>query len=71
MCLRHCLYSFSGNINEALVFEYGDETVANQGCAATLKNEFWYFGGASDNMRKVKSRNDNANFYLYYFRQVK
>ena len=38
---------FSGNINEDLTFEYGENTQANYGCAATLKNEFWYFGGSS------------------------
>ena len=34
-----------GNINEDLAFEYGDRTSVTRGCAATLKNEFWYFGG--------------------------
>ena len=38
---------FSGNINEDLTFEYGENTQAHYGCAATLKNEFWYFGGYS------------------------
>ena len=37
----HC----SGNINEDLDFEYGDDTVAHFGCGATLQNVFWYFGG--------------------------
>ena len=36
---------YLGNINEDLTFEYGDGTDVHYGCAATLKNEFWYLGG--------------------------
>ena len=34
-------------MNEDLRLEYGDGTEVRYGCAATLKNEFWYFGGGS------------------------
>ena len=43
----------SGNINEDLDFEYVGATQAHYGCAATLKNEFWYFGG-NNQKRQVK-----------------
>ena len=36
---------FRGNVNEDLAFEYDDTTETSYGCAATLHNEFWYFGG--------------------------
>ena len=46
---------FTGNINEDLTFEYGTNTEAHYGCAATIKNEFWYFGGnGSSYKRQVK-----------------
>ena len=41
----------SGNTNEDLAFEYGDGATVERGCAATLFNEFWYFGGS--NKRQV------------------
>ena len=37
----------SGSSNDALNFEYGDEVVAHNGCAATLFGQFWYFGGGT------------------------
>ena len=45
---------FTGNINEDLTFEYGTNTEVVYGCAATIKNEFWYFGGTSSYKRQVK-----------------
>ena len=33
--------------NEDLAFEFGTGTEVRYGCAATLMNEFWYFGGTS------------------------
>ena len=47
---------FTGNINEDLTFEFGTNTQAYYGCAATIKNEFWYFGGYSYK-RQVKWQN--------------
>ena len=44
----------SGNINEDLNFEYGDETQVLFGCGATLHNVFWYFGGWESHRRQVK-----------------
>jgi len=32
-------------MNEDLTLEYGDLTEVRYGCAATLNNDFWYFGG--------------------------
>ena len=34
-----------GNLNEDLSFGYGNGAEAAFGCGATLKGEFWYFGG--------------------------
>ena len=47
---------FTGNVNEDLTFEYGTNTETSYGCAATLNNEFWYFGGISHE-RQVKCQN--------------
>ena len=44
----------SGNINEGLAFEFGIDTQVQYGCAATMKNEFWYFGGYSSYNRQVR-----------------
>ena len=46
------LIHFLGKINEDLTFEYGNGARAVYGCGATLKGEFWYFGG--NNKRQVK-----------------
>ena len=32
-------------MNDDLDFEYGEGTVARNGCGATLFGQFWYFGG--------------------------
>ena len=40
-------------MNEDLTLEYGDGTEVRYGCAATLNNEFWYFGGSASNKRQV------------------
>ena len=37
----------SGDVNNDLNFEFGDGTVAHNGCGATLFGEFWYFGGGT------------------------
>ena len=40
---------FSGNVNNLVgTLVYDDYTSTYYGCAATLKNEFWYFGGSGD-----------------------
>lgn len=33
-------------MNDDLDFTYGDGATAYYGCGATLKGEFWYFGGS-------------------------
>ena len=43
----------SGSSNNALGFEYGDEVVAHNGCAATLFGQFWYFGGGTGSAESV------------------
>ena len=45
---------YSGNTNEDFTFEYSDGTTAHYGCGATLRGEFWYFGGYSSLKRQVK-----------------
>ena len=49
----HLNLFLSGNMNEDLTFEYGADMQVSWGCAATLKNEFWYFGGCCSNKRQV------------------
>ena len=38
-------FIYSGNVNEDLNFEYGEEIKVVRGCGALLRNVFWYFGG--------------------------
>ena len=52
--LRDIDITCSGNTNEDLTFEYGDSTAAYCGCGATLRGEFWYFGGSGSLKRQVK-----------------
>ena len=44
---------FSGNVNADVDFEYGEGTVVDGGCGATLFGEFWYFGGFGSYKRQV------------------
>lgn len=49
----HRKFTFSGNINDVSgTFVYGENTDTYYGCAATLKNEFWYFGGSGNTMKR-------------------
>ena len=57
-------------MNEDLTFEYGAGTQARNGCAATLKNEFWYFGGNSYE-RQVICKKYLFDTDFVYFRQAK
>ena len=34
-----------GKVNDDIEFTYGEETATYYGCGATLRGEFWYFGG--------------------------
>ena len=34
-----------GKVNDDIDFTYGEETATYYGCGATLRGEFWYFGG--------------------------
>ena len=61
---------YSGNINEDLTFEYDANTQAQYGCAATLKNQFWYFGGNSYK-RQVKSQKILVGYLLILFQASK
>ena len=47
-------FIYSGNVNEDLNFEYGEETDVRYGCGALLRNVFWYFGGWGSYKRQVK-----------------
>ena len=45
---------FSGNFDDDINFEYGNDTTAFYGCGAMLMDQFWYFGGGgSGNNRQV------------------
>ena len=55
----------SGNRNEDLNFEYGEETYIRSGCGALLRNIFWYFGGLNSNNRQVKLLKNLFNMYLF------
>ena len=35
----------NGFVNDNLNFQFGDDTSTYYGCGATLKGEFWFFGG--------------------------
>ena len=58
-------------MNKDLTLEYGDGTDAGYGCAATLKNEFWYFGGVHSYKRQVKLPKYLWDINSFYFRQAK
>ena len=59
-------------MNEDLTFEYGVGTEVQYGCAATLKNEFWYFGGSSSSLkRQVYYKKYSFDMYWFFFRQAK
>ena len=77
-------WDISGDVNDDLNFEFGDGTVAHNGCGATLFGEFWYFGGGtgstSANSQKRKVWNFTlggamesleSEFLKYIFRWVK
>ena len=57
-------FVYSGNVNEDLNFEYGEETEVHNGCGALLRNVFWYFGGSGSNKRQVRLLKD-LNIYLF------
>ena len=59
-----------GNINEDLAFEYDDGTETQNGCGATLQNEFWYFGGANHN-RQVSISNSKIILGSFLLRSAK
>ena len=63
---------FLGNINENLSFEYEDGVKANRGCGATLKGEFWYFGGRDSYKNVSLSLTDFRiyNPFLIFFQTV-
>ena len=45
----------NGFVNDNLNFHFGDDTSTYAGCGATLKGEFWFFGGDHQeiNIRQV------------------
>ena len=46
-------------VNKDLDFEYGSGTVADCGCAISLKGQFWYLGGySSENMTRQVIMNE-------------
>ena len=46
------LIFISGNVDDDLMFEYGEGTDTYQGCGATLMGEMWYFGGYYTSQRR-------------------
>ena len=44
----------SGVVTKDLDFDYGSETEAYYGCGISIKGQFWYFGGHS-NERQVRT----------------
>jgi len=58
-------FIYSGNVNEDLDFEYGEETEVSNGCGTLLRNVFWYFGGLGSNRRQVNFIKDLFNIYLF------
>ena len=57
-------------MNEDLTLEYGDGTEVRYGCAATLNNEFWYFGGGH-HYRQVNCKNTHLICICSFFRLAK
>ena len=63
-------------MNEDFTLGYGDGTEVRFGCAATLKNEFWYFGGLSYTRQVICKKILVSNVKLFdteffYFRLAK
>ena len=54
----------SGDVNDDLNFEFGDGTVAHNGCGATLFGEFWYFGGGTGSTSANSQKRKVWNFTL-------
>ena len=54
MFLVEADFMYSGNVNEDLNFEYGEETIVTYGCGGLLRNVFWYFGGFGSYNGQVK-----------------
>ena len=46
---RPLIIDMGGNVRNDITFTYGENTVAHNGCGATLFGEFWYFGGGNSN----------------------
>ena len=46
--------NFAGEVHD-IEFEFGENTAAAFGCAATFQNEFWYFGGNGSARRRQVS----------------
>ena len=44
---------YSGNVEDDLIFEYGEGADAFYGCGATLMGEMFYFGGSGSQKRQV------------------
>ena len=64
-------FSYLGNMNEDLNFEYGDGADTAElyaGCGGTLHNIFWYFGGHEDygHQRRVKLENYLLDIYVLF-----
>ena len=45
-------------------FEYGDEVVAHNGCAATLFGQFWYFGGGTGSAESVNPYKKQVSTFI-------
>ena len=43
-----------GKVNDDIDFTYGEETSTYYGCGATLRGEFWYFGGYNGRVNTLR-----------------
>ena len=45
--------NYSGLVDDNLNFDYGDDVSIRSGCAVTLRDQMWYFGGYEEYKRQV------------------
>ena len=47
------ILKYLGNLRDDIGFEYGEGALASYGCGATIRGQFWYFGGHGESKRQV------------------
>lgn len=55
-------------MNDDIDFAYGEKTATYYGCGATLRGEFWYFGGFD---RQVSLNEEDVFLFMIYFKASK